>query len=39
MKSWILARLVSQEYINAISTMNWHGVADSVEASRKLLAF
>ena len=30
---------VSQEYINAISTMNWHGVADSVEASRKLLAF
>ena len=28
---------VSQEYINAISTMNWHGVADSVEASRKLL--
>ena len=30
---------VSQEYINATSTMNWHGVADSVEASRKLLAF
>lgn len=28
---------VSQEYVNAISTMNWHGVADSVEASRKLL--
>ena len=28
---------VSQEYINAISTMNWHGVADSVESSRKLL--
>ena len=28
---------VSQEYINAISTMNWHGVADSLEASRKLL--
>ena len=30
-------REVSQEYINVISTMNWHGVADSVEASRKLL--
>lgn len=28
---------VSQEYVNAISTMNWHGVMDSVEASRKLL--
>ena len=28
---------VSQEYVNAISTMNWYGVADSVEASRKLL--
>ena len=28
---------VSQEYINAISTMNWYGVAESVEASRKLL--
>ena len=28
---------VSQEYINAISTMNWHGVAESVESSRKLL--
>lgn len=28
---------VAQEYVNAISTMNWHGVADSVEASRKLL--
>ena len=28
---------VSQEYVNAISTMNWHGVADSVESSRKLL--
>ena len=28
---------VSQEYLNAISTMNWHGVADSLEASRKLL--
>ena len=28
---------VSQEYINAISTMSWRGVMDSVEASRKLL--
>ena len=28
---------VSQEYVNAISTINWHGVMDSVEASRKLL--
>lgn len=28
---------VSQEYVNAISTMNWHGVAESVEDSRKLL--
>ena len=28
---------VSQEYVNAISTMNWYGVADSVESSRKLL--
>ena len=28
---------VSQEYINAISTMNWYGVAESVESSRKLL--
>ena len=28
---------VSQEYVNAISTMNWNGVADSVESSRKLL--
>ena len=28
---------VSQEYVNAISTMNWHGVAESVEFSRKLL--
>ena len=28
---------VSQEYVNAISTMNWHEVIDSVEASRKLL--
>lgn len=26
---------VSQEYVNAISTMNWHGVAESVEDSRK----
>lgn len=28
---------VSQEYVNAISTMNWHGVVNSVESSRKLL--
>lgn len=28
---------VSQEYVNAISTMNWYGVADSVKASRELL--
>ena len=28
---------VSQEYVNAISTMNWYGVADSLDASRKLL--
>lgn len=28
---------VSQEYVNAISTMNWHGVADSVKASQRLL--
>ena len=28
---------VSQEYINAISTMNWSGVANAVESSRKLL--
>ena len=27
---------VSKEYVNAISTMSWHGVADSVEASRRL---
>ena len=27
---------VSQEYVNAISIMNWHGVIDSVESSRKL---
>ena len=26
---------VSREYVNAISTMNWHGVAESVESSRK----
>ena len=26
---------VSQEYINAISTMDWYGVANSVEDSRK----
>ena len=28
---------VSQEYINAISTMEWHEVMDSVENSKKLL--
>ena len=28
---------VSQEYINAISTMDWNGVMQSVQASRKLL--
>ncbi len=28
---------VSQEYVNAISTMDWHEVIGSVEASRKLL--
>ncbi len=28
---------VSQEYVNAISTMNWQEVIHSVEASRKLL--
>ena len=28
---------VSQEYVNAISTMNWYGVAESVESSHKLL--
>ena len=28
---------VAQEYVNVISTMNWHGIADSVESSRKLL--
>lgn len=30
-------REVSQEYINAISTMNWSEVTNSVENSRKLL--
>lgn len=30
-------REVSQEYVNAISTMDWHEVINSVEASRKLL--
>ena len=28
---------VSQEYVNAISTMNWHEVIRSVDSSRKLL--
>ena len=28
---------VSQEFVNAISTMDWNGVAESVAASRKLL--
>ena len=28
---------VSQEYVNAISTMNWHGVADLLDSSHKLL--
>lgn len=28
---------VSQEYVNAISTMDWHEVMSAVEASRKLL--
>ena len=28
---------VSQEYVNAISTMEWHEVMDAVQASRKLL--
>ena len=28
---------VSQEYVNAIRTMDWHEVLDSVESSRKLL--
>ncbi len=30
-------REVSQEYVNAIRTMDWHEVINSVEASRKLL--
>ena len=30
-------REVSQEYMNAISTMNWHDVISSVTDSRKLL--
>lgn len=30
-------REVSQEYVNAISTMDWHEVIRSVESSRKLL--
>ena len=30
-------REVSQEYMNAISTMNWHDVISSVNDSRKLL--
>ena len=30
-------REVSQEYVNAISTMEWHEVIDVVESSRKLL--
>ena len=29
---------VSQEYVNAISTMDWHGVIQSVQASRELLS-
>ena len=28
---------VSQEYVNAISTMNWYGVVDLLESSHKLL--
>ena len=28
---------VAQEYVNAISTMNWYGVMESLEDSRKLL--
>lgn len=28
---------VSREYVNAISTMDWHEVMDSIEASKKLL--
>ena len=30
-------REVAQEYVNAVSTMDWHEVARSIEASRKLL--
>ncbi|MCI9047848.1 MAG: AAA family ATPase [Hungatella sp.] len=30
-------REVSQEYVNVISTMDWHEVMDAVESSRKLL--
>lgn len=30
-------REVSQEYMNAISTMNWHDVISSVNDSRKFL--
>lgn len=30
-------REVSQEYMKAISTMNWHDVISSVNDSRKLL--
>ena len=29
---------VSREYVNAISTMDWHGVIQSVQASRELLS-
>lgn len=29
---------VSREYVNAISTMNWHGVIQYVQASRELLS-
>ena len=36
-KASITNREVSQEYINAISTMNWHDVISSVNDSRKLL--
>ena len=32
-----VVRMLAREYVNAISTMNWHGVAESVESSRKLL--
>ena len=34
---WIPNKEVSQEYVNAIRTMDWHEVIRSVEASRKLL--